>query len=529
MSVSVSEEDLRDLIGFLSAQREDLRSQAFDAVLAFSQQSVLLDFLKKEENEKTAIKSLLRAVDDENVEIAKTSLKTMINLAESHQLCERMLKSRGVARVMDSLRQQAKRKTANQNFEHLHLMLLTNLTQLDTGKAALLQLTEKDEALKGMFLNLICDLCLRPIEPTSDREMADKYIHAVHLLVNISASKKGRHELSARGGALLSSLLCFLRAPQNNPARVTLPRREACLQLLWNLCADAECHEAMGVVEGEEVSEAAGVVCQIGAALLPPSGDKRRRLRAKTHIREGMVGQGAGCSDENAGSMRVEVIEEDKEDLTSVHPFILREACGPPVSLEARRSLLSSVTQLLKTKSGREAGRKAGLFDVLRIWDLSEETGEIKEGISEIVHLLVFSEEELEEQDKEMRQKQAEQKAKQEKEKASKKAAEENSSAKTTPSIQEAQPHEESLSEVPQQGEKNEKETGAEADCVSETASVTGLFDDIESASGNRNGAFTMSDIKESDKEGEVRTQERGGNGCIDSETKGEKEMMELD
>ncbi|PHJ25151.1 hypothetical protein CSUI_001003 [Cystoisospora suis] len=90
--------------------------------------------------------------------------------------------------------------------------------------------------------------------------------------------------------------------------------------------------------------------------------------------------------------------------LRFLHPFVNREAYGPSVgSVLTRKLIIDCFTALASTPTGRNALREAGVYEVLRcVHLLEEENSVVKEGIEEIVHLLVYSEEELKEQDRQL-------------------------------------------------------------------------------------------------------------------------------
>eukprot|EP00922_Rhytidocystis_sp_ex-Travisia-forbesii_P037313 GHVS01055600.1.p1 GENE.GHVS01055600.1~~GHVS01055600.1.p1 ORF type:complete len:245 (+),score=38.53 GHVS01055600.1:91-735(+) len=87
-------------------------------------------------------------------------------------------------------------------------------------------------------------------------------------------------------------------------------------------------------------------------------------------------------------------------DRCVIHPKILEGACGPVDRVSIRDALLGCVRGLCGSRGGREAMRYIGMYEVVRQWHLLETEESLLSGIEDIVHLLHYSENELDEQDK---------------------------------------------------------------------------------------------------------------------------------
>eukprot|EP01071_Lankesteria_metandrocarpae_P005706 Lankesteria_metandrocarpae@DN4099_c0_g1_i1.p1 len=97
-----------------------------------------------------------------------------------------------------------------------------------------------------------------------------------------------------------------------------------------------------------------------------------------------------------------ETVDGVESTTTAVNETVDVFAFGPVASEEERWDVYNILLQLCTTEGGRDAMRKQGVYEVFRVWHLLETNDDIKNKIEDIVHSVVYSEQELVAQDTEM-------------------------------------------------------------------------------------------------------------------------------
>ncbi|KEP63096.1 UNVERIFIED_CONTAM: hypothetical protein HHA_222192 [Hammondia hammondi] len=124
----------------------------------------------------------------------------------------------------------------------------------------------------------------------------------------------------------------------------------------------------------------------------PERGDDQREKREK--------------GEKNAGNPTAgNVAHADAEvaRLRFLHPIVSLTAYGPAGSVLSRKVVVDCFSALALTETGRNSMRESGIYEVLRcVHLLEDQTSPVREEIEDMVHVLVYSEEELKQQDEDL-------------------------------------------------------------------------------------------------------------------------------
>ncbi|CBZ50083.1 conserved hypothetical protein [Neospora caninum Liverpool] len=137
------------------------------------------------------------------------------------------------------------------------------------------------------------------------------------------------------------------------------------------------------------------------AAGASDSAQSQRDAKAKIEETEGLEKGEAG---ENTGKTSGSAAHADAEvaRLRFLHPVVSRNAYGPAGSALSRKLIVDCFSALALTETGRTSMRESGIYEVLRCVHLDEKNSPVREEIENMVHVLVYSEEELKQQDEDL-------------------------------------------------------------------------------------------------------------------------------
>ncbi|PFH33768.1 hypothetical protein BESB_079840 [Besnoitia besnoiti] len=118
----------------------------------------------------------------------------------------------------------------------------------------------------------------------------------------------------------------------------------------------------------------------------------------------------AAAGEQSAGGERSNAAEEKRVQtdaelarLRFLHPVVSRDAYGPAGSVLSRKLVVDCLAALALTETGRVSMRESGIYEVLRCVHLLEDKNSpVREEIENMVHVLVYSEEELKQQDEDL-------------------------------------------------------------------------------------------------------------------------------
>ncbi|KAL4574202.1 hypothetical protein LXL04_021028 [Taraxacum kok-saghyz] len=184
--------EMEELIGFLSSPSPQVKKVAVDIVRDLTGSDDGLQSLTA--YSKTVLPSLCSLLG-ENKEVSEAATQALVNLSQITDLASKMIETDIIKVTMDLLYIQGCEIT------ELLVMLLVNLTQVDTGVESLLQLG--DDKVKGLYImKLVRSFCT-----SSNEKKDDPFGHVGSILVNISKNKEGRSLLLDPKRGLLKQII----------------------------------------------------------------------------------------------------------------------------------------------------------------------------------------------------------------------------------------------------------------------------------------------------------------------------------
>ncbi|KAI3433812.1 hypothetical protein D9Q98_003616 [Chlorella vulgaris] len=209
--------ELEDLVNFLSDSRPAIQQHAVDLVQGLTGSPDGIAQLGKLSAK--LLPSLFRLVPCPEA-VSRPALVALVNLSQEPSVQQQLLGLNALARCMDYLRE-----GSCAGREELLVMLLANLTSLEAGAEALLQMGRG--ALEGLNAAMLIKLLLDP------PGQQDAYAHVATVLPNLTRFPSGRRLLLQPGRGLLLALASQLRS------RSEL-RRRGCAGAIKNCCFSCE-------------------------------------------------------------------------------------------------------------------------------------------------------------------------------------------------------------------------------------------------------------------------------------------------
>ncbi|ONK75453.1 uncharacterized protein A4U43_C03F17000 [Asparagus officinalis] len=186
-------DELEELLDFLSSPSPQVKKAAVDIVRDLTGSDEGLRPLSSRSDR--LLPPLSRLLRDP-AELSAPAAEALINLSQDHGIAEELVSIGTVSTAMDVMYKVGDRKVVR-----LMVMLLANLTQLDSGARSLLQVGEKVE---GLYVSkLIRSFC----RSSSDETSEDTFEHVASILVNISKLEAGRKLLLEPKGGLLKQII----------------------------------------------------------------------------------------------------------------------------------------------------------------------------------------------------------------------------------------------------------------------------------------------------------------------------------
>lgn len=184
--------ELEELLDFLCSPSPPVKKAAVDIVRGLTGSEDGLQSLSK--YPKIALSSLAQLLS-ENKEVSEPAAEALVNLSQNSELAGKMVQMGMIKTAMDLLYR------PDSSITRLLVMLLVNLTQLDSGISSLLQI--EDEQIQGLYvMKLVRSFC-RSSSETSD----DPFDHVGSILVNISKKEGGRKILLDPKRGLLKQIV----------------------------------------------------------------------------------------------------------------------------------------------------------------------------------------------------------------------------------------------------------------------------------------------------------------------------------
>lgn len=184
--------ELEELLGFLSSPSPPVKKAAVDIVRDYTGSEDGLQMLGKCCG--VLLPSLSRLLAGKK-EVSEPAAEALVNLSQNSDLAQKMVDTGVIETAMDILYKE------NCEITGLLVMLLVNLTQLDSGIDSLLQ--SGDEKMKGLYImKLVRSFCT-----SSSERRGDPLEHVASVLVNISKKEAGRKLLLDPKRGLLKQII----------------------------------------------------------------------------------------------------------------------------------------------------------------------------------------------------------------------------------------------------------------------------------------------------------------------------------
>lgn len=210
--------EVEELVGFLSSPSPQVKKAAVDIVQGLTGSEEGVRSLAN--HSKALLPSLLHLVGDKK-EFEQPALEALVNLSQETALSGELVEVGMIERAMEILGR------ADICISQLLLMLLVNLTQLDSGVERLLQ--AGDEKLQGLYLAKLVRLF--NVSSAENEGKEDPYGHIGSVLVNISRMEIGRKLLLDPKRSLLKIIIRQSDSP-------SLLRRKGVSGTIRNCCFD---------------------------------------------------------------------------------------------------------------------------------------------------------------------------------------------------------------------------------------------------------------------------------------------------
>lgn len=210
--------EVEELVGFLSSPSPQVKKAAVDIVQGLTGSEEGVRSLAN--HSKALLPSLLHLVGDKK-EFEQPALEALVNLSQETALSGELVEVGMIERAMEILGR------ADICISQLLLMLLVNLTQLDSGVERLLQ--AGDEKLQGLYLAKLVRLF--SVSSAENEGKEDPYGHIGSVLVNISRMEIGRKLLLDPKRSLLKIIIRQSDSP-------SLLRRKGVSGTIRNCCFD---------------------------------------------------------------------------------------------------------------------------------------------------------------------------------------------------------------------------------------------------------------------------------------------------
>ncbi|KAF3326382.1 FAM203 family protein [Carex littledalei] len=211
--------ELEELVEFLSSPSPQLRKAAIDIVRGLTGSNEGIQTLASHSS--LALPPLSRLLQDSSPDISSASADALINLSQVSDLASKLVSLGIVGAAMEVMH---KRTELSQKL----VMLLVNLTQVEAGVSALLQVG--DEKMEGLYVAKL----VRSFTRSSSAESSeDAFEHVASILVNISKSEAGRRVLLDPKRALLKQVV--RQSDSTNPIR-----KKGVCGTIRNCCFEAD-------------------------------------------------------------------------------------------------------------------------------------------------------------------------------------------------------------------------------------------------------------------------------------------------
>ncbi|OII71570.1 hypothetical protein cand_032830 [Cryptosporidium andersoni] len=383
-----------ELFKLLRHNQIEVIAGSIELLLDQSETSTLISYISKYPK---SLRSLLLLIGNDEEILSTNAIKTLINLSQNPNISEELCSNlSAIEYTMDNLREQMRRSTGTPYHCDLNLMLISNLTRSSKGREFFLKKTPKNESLYLPYL-------LELLYGSNNKEEQEMIINIFN---NCTSCEQGRKLITESSiGIEIVNVLSgiFLKMVQKKESCKTI------VGIFTHLCIDRECHEFLMKDDCKVIK----ILCCI---LYPSRNNKLRYNKSESALslleNKILHFQSAdkyevqdlsylSCEVNDNSSKGKEIIDETYElelNEKKIHFFIEENSVGP-VNSDTSQNIFDCILVLLSTAKVREYLRSLGLYEILRVWHLYEQDQSIKKGIEDMVHLVVYNEQELAQQD----------------------------------------------------------------------------------------------------------------------------------
>ncbi|OII71774.1 uncharacterized protein cubi_00581 [Cryptosporidium ubiquitum] len=385
-----------ELFGLLRDKRAEVIKGSIELLLDQSETESLSEYLL---NNSKYFRSILLLIGSDIFGISECALKILINLSQNTKIGEDLCSSwSAIEYSMDNLREQIKSNSTVPYHLSLNLMLISNLTRYSKGRE---KLFIKAKQSNGFYLSYFIE-CLSNPRDKKEKEMV------INIINNCTSCAQGRIFFFENdlGIEILNKISDLTLSSRKNNLEIT----QSMISIIAHVCVDRNMHSI--------ISNKDCIIIPVLCCLVYPGEDYRYlRNRKSSNILSKLQNKTIFFSskhedtylDDNSFSefdnknldIRDGVNDDESVDCTKediVSEFIKKNAVGP-INKNISQDIFDCILVLSSTANGRNSLRELGAYEVLRVWHLYESKNEIISGIEDIIHLLVYSEDELLEQD----------------------------------------------------------------------------------------------------------------------------------
>ncbi|KAK6590983.1 hypothetical protein RS030_111750 [Cryptosporidium xiaoi] len=387
-----SEQIFEDLFSLLSTKNDEVIRGTIDLLLDQSETEALREFLLKDTKH---LRHVILFVGNDICEVSEKAMKILINLSQNSEVVDVLCTRFSVIEyTMDNLREQMRRSTTFPYHLELNLMLISNLTRFSNGRDAFLV---KNKHKKSLYLPFLLECLLNP-KTEVEREMV------ISIVNNCTSCESGRNFLFETDVGIdilnkISEILLKSIKGDNFELINTI------LSIITHICVDRKLHSLIKSMN-------CNIVYTLCCLIYPDEPNSNLRRRKSKSILKSLQNKMVlidSTGDYKTINNKAEDVTDDgtlfeEEAVDSVSgqniiPESISKFAIGPIKEEFSQEIFDCILVLSSTMEGRDILRNLGFYEILRVWHLYESNKEVITGIESIVHLFVYSEEELNSQD----------------------------------------------------------------------------------------------------------------------------------
>jgi hypothetical protein len=311
-----------ELVEFLRDKKKEVRLAAVEGIASLSASTEKHKLLRGT----NVIKYLVRMVGDDDGQISRAVMSSLINFAAEPQFLDQMLNNHVVSRIMDGL------LDLDNKVRELYAILLVNVTQQVKGVHKIIQ---KGDTLEGYYLSKLIELfCTHD----DKKEKEDAFSWIASVLNNVTQVREGR-DLILEKRVVFLKLFVYIQHPNKI-------RQRGILGVIRNCLFDSRTHEWL-------LSDDVDILSKL---LLPLRGPE--------------------VYDEDDTQRLPKLLQHASKDKE-------REK-----DLESKAMIIDALLLLASTMDGRTKMRAKNIYVIVRDYDQLEDNETISENLVSLITLL---------------------------------------------------------------------------------------------------------------------------------------------